>query len=265
MNNRLQRWGERALGQVRSVSPRIASRFEPELGVSLFEEEGGFQEIEAETPGRTQPRRIVSAEPVETSEPPSPQPNYATEQPAPVRVVKEAVPPPAATEPPSSQPRDSKPLAPRTIIAEPASVPHEPQRRQRRQLQPRESSASASAEPPPPLRILTETSLVRLKRFEEWMATPPREKPSPPKPAGTPPPTPVPLPARLRTEARAPAPAQLPPTAQAAPPPAPPAPIVVSIGTIVVRANPSMLPKPVAAPPADGLAAFLARRTAGQP
>jgi hypothetical protein len=111
MNNRLQRWGERALGQVRSVSPRIASRFEPELGVSLFEEEGGFQEIEAETPGRTQPRRIVSTEPVETSEPPSPQPNYATEQPAPVRVVKEEVPPPAATEPPSSQPRDSKPLA----------------------------------------------------------------------------------------------------------------------------------------------------------
>ena len=265
MNNRLQRWGERALGEVRSVSPRIASRFEPELGVSLFEEEGGFQQIEAETSGRTRPQRIVPAEPVETAEPPSPQPEYGKEKSAPVRVVKEAVPLPAATEPPPSPPRVSKPPAPRTIIAEPASVPQESQRPERRELQPRESHASASAEPPPPPRVLTETSFVRLKRFEEWMAPPRHEKPNPPEPAATPAPTPVPLPARLRAKARAPAPAKLPPTAQAAPSPAPPAPIVVSIGAIIVRANPSMLPKPVAAPPADGLAAFLARRTAGQP
>jgi hypothetical protein len=63
MKDRLQRWGERALGQVRSVSPRIASRFEPESAASPFEEKSGFREIEVETPARKQPLQIVSSQP----------------------------------------------------------------------------------------------------------------------------------------------------------------------------------------------------------
>lgn len=262
MSNRLQRWGERALGQVHSVSPRTLSRFESEIGSSPFEEEAGFQEIEVETPTRRRSPRIVS-ERIEMVVPRSPEPEIVREKPPSVGMVKDAVPPPAAAEPPPPQ-EVSKLPAPRTIVAKPASVPEERERPQRSEPRPIENTPPLRPEPPPS-RVSTETSLVRLKRFEEWIAKPPREKPALDEPDGLPAPKQVIVPTSPQPEPRAPAPAQLPPLPRAEPPRAAPPPIVVSIGTIIVRANPSIQPKPPAPPPGDGLAAFLARRTAGQP
>ena len=263
MSSRLQRWGERALGQVRSVSPRISSRFEPEMVASTSEEHGGLQEIEVESPVRSQPSRIVSSKPVEMNASTSPQPEIIEEKRAPVRIVRETVPPPAPVQPPPSPPKAPRPSTPRTIVAEPASVREEPERPQRPEPPLRESKASASPEPQPS-RITTETSLIRLKRFEEWMTTPPRVKASIPEPSAAPSPKQEPVPPKLQAEAHAPTTREVPPLAPERPP-APPPPIVVSIGTIIVRANSAATPKAVPPRPAASLAAFLARRTAGQP
>jgi hypothetical protein len=262
MSNRLQRWGERALGRVHSVSPRISSRFEPETGTYPFEAQDGFREIEVETSAPRKPVRTVHSEPVETIVSPSREPEIITEKPAPPRIIREEVPPPVAVEPPLPPPKVSAPAPPRTIVAPPALVSEEPEQPPRPAARTVENTPSARPEPPP--TQISETSLVRLKRFEEWISTPPREKPTPVEASAPPPQAQVPIPPRLPAEARVPATTQLPPPGRPEPPPAP-APIVVSIGTIIVRANPSMIPKAVTTPPAAGLAAFLARRTAGQP
>src|SRR4029453_15138638 len=73
MTNRLQRWGERALGEVKSVAPRVASRFEPEPLTSTPGDISGFQEVAVETPAPKQPtRRVPTAEPPVPTEPPAP-------------------------------------------------------------------------------------------------------------------------------------------------------------------------------------------------
>ena len=263
MSNRLQRWGERALGQVHSVSPRISSRFEPETGASPLEEQDGFQEIEVETPTPRKPLRTVLSEPVETIVPPSREPEIIKEKPAPPRIVREEVPLPVAVEPPLPPPKVSAPAPPRTIVAPAAFVSEEPEQPQSPAAPTIEHAPSARPQPPP--TQISETSLVRLKRFEEWISTPPREKPSPVEASAPRPHAQAPVAPQLSAETRVPAATtQLSPLGRPEPPPAP-APIVVSIGTIVVRANPSAIPKPVTTPPAAGLAAFLARRTAGQP
>jgi hypothetical protein len=267
MSNRLQRWGERALGQVQSVSPRISSRFEPEMATNPLQEAAGFQEIEVEIPVRRQPLRVVPPEPDATIVPPSPQLTIIEEKRPPVSGVQEATPAPDVTaEPPSPPPEVFRPPSARTVIARPTPVPEESERPQRSEPRPLESVPPAPPQPPPPSPTLPETSLVALKRFQEWIATPPREKPSSPEPLAPPAPKEKEsVPTTRQTEARGPAPPQLPTLPRVEPPRAIPPPIVVSIGTIIVRANPSMVPKPVAPDPADSLAAFLARRTAGQP
>lgn len=261
MSNRLQRWGERALGRVHSVSPRISSRFEPETGTKPFEEQDGFREIDVETPAPRKPVRTMPTDPVESIVPRSREPEIITEKPAP-RLVREEVPPPVSVEPPLPPPKVFAPARPRTIVTPPAFVSEEPERLPRPAARTVENTPSAR--PQPPATQISETSLVRLKRFEEWISTPPREKPRPVGASAPPPQAQVPILPKLPAEARVPATTQLPPLGRPEPPPAP-APIVVSIGTIIVRANPSMIPKAVTTPPAAGLAAFLARRTAGQP
>jgi hypothetical protein len=117
-----------------------------------------------------------------------------------------------------------------------------------------------------PVVTRKETTLNRdWDRIREWIAAPPRERQL--EPAATL--KPAKLPADQVIEARVPERPAFspppPPPAHREPAPPPPAPIEVNIGTIIVRANPPVPPRPSVPSPAVSLAAFLARRNAGQP
>lgn len=264
MTSRLERFGERALGQVQSVSPRVSSRFEPEPGASTPEEPTGFQEVDVETPAPRQARRVAlpqsSAAAVELP-PPKPE---RIEGPEPPRAAQDANPRPVAIERPSTPPQPSKPAAPRMIVAEPASKREENEKPQRDEEHRDEISLPLHTEKPAIPRV-PETSLSGLKRLQEWIAAPPREREAAREPAPSPPPKPAPPLVTSRTAMPAPAPRLLQAPARDEPAPAPRPPVVVSIGTIIVRANPAAASRPAPPPPAASLATFLARRTAGQP
>jgi hypothetical protein len=268
MSNRLQRWGERALGQVQSVAPRVSSRFEPEPGASTFEDQEGFREVEVETPARTPPAPAAPWNPPQIITHPPPQPEPLDERPEPLRISARAIPPPATIDLPTPSSQRPEPVKPYERVSEPAS------RREEETQQPRPSKTSPEERPQPlrpvPSRApeVSEPSLVRLKRFQDWMAAPPREQPGGAEALEPPVSGPMPFPGARRASLSASPPIRLPSTRRDEPtpaPPPPPPPVVVNIGTIIVRANPAAAPKPVAPPPAASLATFLARRTAGEP
>ncbi len=266
MSNRLQRWGERALGQVQSVSPRVSARFEPEPGESTSEDQEGFREVEVETPARKPPGQAPWKPPAIITRPP-PQPEPLDERPEPPRISAQAIPPPATIDLPTPSLQRSEPVKPQQRVAEPASRREETERPRSSKTPPEERQ-----QPPRPVPSqapeIPEPSLVRLKRFQDWMAAPSREQPSAPEPLEPPVSGPTPFPVTKRASQSASPPIRLLSTSRDEPTPAPlppPPPVVVNIGTIIVRANPAAAPKPVAPPPMASLATFLARRTAGEP
>ncbi len=267
MSNRLQRWGERALGQVQSVSPRVSSRFEPEPGASTSEDQEGFREVQVETPSRKPPAPAAPWKPPEIIARPPPQLESLDETPEPPRVSAQAIPPPTTIDLPTPASQRSEPVKPHERVTEPVSLREETERPrpsktppEERQRPPRPVPSQAPAVP--------ESSLVRWKRFQDWMAAPSREQPSAPEALEPPVSGPMPFPVTRRASLSASPPIRLPSTPRDEPtpgPPPPPPPVVVNIGTIIVRANPAAAPKPTAPPPAASLATFLARRAAGEP
>ena len=264
MNQRLQRWGERALGEVRSVFPRFSSRFEPETVASTLDEQAGFQEIDVETPAPHHPRQLSTPEPPAAVEAPPPEPEHIERKTEPPRIAPDAIQPPSAIEPLPPPPQLPKPAVPRTIVAKPPLVREESGPPQRSEEHRDKTTPPARTETPSTPRP-ADTSLVQLKRLQEWIATPPRERAATQKSAQPSAPKPAPSSATPRAETRAATVPRSPPPARAEPATAPPQPVVVNIGTIIVRANPAAAPRPPAPPPAASLATFLARRTAGRP
>jgi hypothetical protein len=265
MNERLQRWGERALGKVRSVSPRLSSRFEPETAASSVDEQAGFQEIDVETPAPYRPRQPSSSEPPAAVQAPPPEPEHIERKTETPRIAPKVIPHPSAIEPLPPPSQLPKPGVPRIIAAEPAFVREESKQPQRSEEDRDKITPPARPETPPSAKT-ADTSLVHVvKRLQEWIATPPRERAATQEPAQPPAPKREPPRATPRAETRAPTMPPSPPPARAEPAPVPPQPVVVNIGTIIVRANPAAAPRPPAPPPAAGLATFLARRTAGRP
>jgi hypothetical protein len=268
MTNRLQRWGERALGEVKSVAPRVASRFEPEPLPGPSDEVSGFREVSVESVAPQSPKRPA----------PSPEPPAATK----------AVPPPPQPAVYESKTSESTPIAPRSAPSgvsdasppPPRQIPEPP-------VHPIAVGTIADVEPaePPvkraPHRVhisppavepapAKETPVVRgdrqldreLERLREWIATPPLEEEPAPPPSSKAEPGVVDEVITARTPERFVFPQ---PARSREPVPAPPPPVEISIGTIIVRANPAPAPRPSAPPPAAGLKAFLARRNSGQP
>jgi hypothetical protein len=268
MTNRLRRWGERALGEVKSVAPRVASRFEPEPFPGSSDEVIGFQEVSTESVAPFLPKGIApSPKPPDATKAITPLPRPAVDEsktsesrpiaprPAPSGNIQASLPAPRQI----PEPR-VRPIAVETIAdIEPAELPTKRPPRHVEITQP-------TVEPAPAKETRVERADRQLdreiERLREWIAASPREEEPAPPTADKAQPAVVDQVIMARVQERSAFP---PPPQSPEPVPAPPAPVEINIGTIIVRANPAPAPRPSAPPPAAGLAAFLARRNSGQP
>jgi hypothetical protein len=267
MTNRLQRWGERALGEVKSVAPRVASRFEPEPLPGPSDEISGFQEVVESIAPQLPKRPAPSPEPPAATKAVPPLPRLAADEsktsesipiaplPALSGVTPASMPPPRQISEPSVHP-----IAVETIAdIEPADPPVK--------RAPHRVTVSPPTVEPAPAKgtpvVRADRQLDReLDRLREWIAKPPLEEEPAPPPAAKAEPKVVDQVITAHAPERF---ASSPPPRSREPVPAPPPPVEINIGTIIVRANPAPAPRPSAPPPAAGLKAFLARRNSGQP
>lgn len=268
MTNRLQRWGERALGEVKSVVPRVASRFEPEPLPGAAEEVSGFHEVSVESvaPRLPQlPTPSLESLPVAQAAPPPSAPRPVSPEKKTSESTPIAPPPPSAVSHESPPPRrvpgpSVRPVTMETIAdLEPIKPP--PKRTPRRvKITPATAEPAGAKETP---LVPVERQLDReMERLREWIATPSREQEPATPPAAKAEPTAAHQVITARVPERL---AFSPPPPAREPAPAPLPPVEINIGTIIVRANPAPAPRPSKPSPAAGLAAFLARRNSGQP